>query len=219
MVLLSLGLTPTVLWAQTVRTNLTPADVEKIVRNRGVSPIPSLALPVKINRVKELLGNQVPPHKLQNPNLSAPIPLTVQNSPVSDRAFLVFDFPESISAHENTALFSPYEHARLKIFFNAPTPGWYVFDYTIDTYSEIPFRFCQFALEPQLQQRIVKTGKAQHAIFVTQIAEPGWKVIFLNHSQGLWLFRRVEISQINYSNPHGIGNSGRRGAAPVWGSS
>ncbi len=199
LILVSLGLTPTILWAQTPRTNLTPADVEKIVRNRGGSPIPSLALPVKINRVKELLGNQVPPQKLHNLTLSAPIPLTVQNSLVSDRAFLVFDFPESISAHENTALFSPYEHARLKIFFNAPTPGWYVFDYTIDAYGEIPFRFFPFAADAQLQKQTVKTGKGQHAIFATQIVEPGWKVIFLNHSQGLWQFHRVEISQIKYN--------------------
>lgn len=191
---MGLLLMPMLVWAQGQRVNITPADIDKTVRSRGVSPIPPLALPLKINQVKELLGNRVPPQTLQNLNLSAPISLTVRESTLSDRAFLVFDFPESISAHENTALFSPDERARLKVFFNAPAPGWYVFDYTLDVYSDLNLKFMKFADDQQ--ERLVKYGKGQHQIFVTQITKPGWQLIFLQPVKGVWTFHRVEISQV-----------------------
>lgn len=194
-VLASLTLPMSWLMAQQVPFQLRPIDVERAVRRQNQTPFVPLAMPVKLNLVRELLKPKVPPQTLQSLDLSSPISLTVANSVIPDKAFLGFFLPEYVAPYENSATLAG-NAAQLQVFLNALSPGWYVFDFYIDAYQEMNLKFIKFAADGDAQERLVKPGKGQHQLFASQVTKPGWYVFQLSQDKGVWNFYRVEISQV-----------------------
>ena len=173
-------------------------DIQKIVRNRNLGKIVILPPNEKLLKVKEQLKGKVEPQKLNSLTLVSPINLTVKDSAIDDKAFLVFDFAETVSSYENYASFSPNSNEpKAKIFFNAPAAGWYAFDFYLDATSNdgtVPLKFIRFFSD--IQERSVNNGLNQHQIFVTEFKTAGWALVALSHSKGIWKFKNVEISQL-----------------------
>lgn len=192
------------LFAQTnkiLTTKIQPIDVQKIVAQRNLIRIVALAEAEKIKKIKELMKDKVEPAKLNSLTLFSPVSLNVQNSVVNDKAFLVFDSPETLSAYENKALFSPSSQTapKLKVFFNATSTGFYVFDFYVkkDPSGNSKIQSLRFVeVFSNITNRNLDSPEFQHQLFVAQVKNTGWNMVWLESEDAIWYFHNVEVSQI-----------------------
>lgn len=192
------------LFAQTnkiLTTKIQPIDVQKIVAQRNLIRIVALAEAEKMKKVKELMKDKVEPAKLNSLSFFSPVSLNVQNSVVNDKAFLVFDSPETLSAYENKALFSPSSQTapKLKVVFNAPSTGFYVFDFYVKkgpsgNSKTQTLRFVE--VFSNMTTRNLDSPEYQHQLFVAQVKNTGWNMVWLESEDAIWSFIGVEVSQV-----------------------
>jgi hypothetical protein len=182
-------------------TKIQPVDVQKIVAQKNMARVVAMANEEKLKKVKELLKDKVEPAKLNSLSFFSPVNLTVKDSIVSDKAFLIFDSPETISAYENRAVFSPSDKTapKLKIAFNAPSAGFYVFDFYIKKGASgnsktQTLRFVEFF--SNITNRNLDNPEYQHQLFVMQVKNTGWNMAYLESEDAVWYFLGVEISQV-----------------------
>jgi hypothetical protein len=176
-------------------------DVQKVVATKNIARVAALSNADKLNKTKELLKNKVEPAKLNTLELFAPVSLTVRNSFIEEKAFLVFDSPETISAYENSAVFYPTDSltSKLKVIFNAPGPGFYVFDFAIrkgpsGNTTAPSLRFIDFGFN--VTERKLDAPQDQRQLFALQVGKAGWNGVFLDSQNIGWRFLGVEISQV-----------------------
>lgn len=179
-----------------------PIDVQKIVAAKNLRRVLTMPDSEKLKKVKELLQTKVEPTKLNSLKLDSPISLNVRNSFVDEKAFLAFDSPSTISAYENSADFSSSGDTfqpKLRIFFNAPTNGFYVFDFAIEkdpggNPKNQSMRFVSTIWGAVSQP--LEVSKQQHQIFILPVNEAGWKVVWLDSENTGWKFLALEIAKV-----------------------
>jgi hypothetical protein len=178
-----------------------PTDVQKIVAEKNITRVAALANAEKLKRVKELMKGKVEPSKVTSLTLFSPLNLSVKDSTIEEKAFLIFDFPETISAYQNKAVFSPADKVqpKLKIGFKAPATGFYAFDFYLQkgptgNSSSQTVKFVD--LFSGITTRNLDAPQYQHQIFVTQVKNAGWNMVWLESDNAIWTFLGVEISQV-----------------------
>jgi len=178
-----------------------PIDVQKIVAAKNLRRPAAMPDAEKLKKVREQLQSKVEPAKLNSLKLDSPISLNVRNSFIDEKAFLAFDSPSTISAYDNSADFNPADGtspSKLRIFFNAPTSGFYVFDFAIEKDVGVgknqTMRFVDTLLGPYVHP--LEAAQQQHQIFILPVNGAGWKWVWLDSQTSGWKFLSVEISKV-----------------------
>lgn len=181
-----------------VKLPTTQAEIQKMATQKPVNRTIVLPNAEKIKIIQASLNGKVDAAKTKNYSLSLPLALDVRNSFVEGKAKLIYNLAAQVSAADNKVDFDSLAYGfepYLKIFYNAPAPGFYVFDFTIenqassDTSANIIFQ--HFLVDSQT--KALDKGM-QHQIFVNEFKEAGWQMMVLQ-SKTSWNFYGVEVSQ------------------------
>ncbi len=181
--------------AQVTRVPAKQGDIQKMVAIRPLSRSVVLPDAEKIKLIKTALKGKVSESKTYS--LTLPIKLDTRNSYIDGKANMHFDWAAEVSSADNFTDFDKDGKVdpRIRVFYNAPTPGYYVFDFTIEnkySASGTPILFQNLFVDSQ--SKPMEQG-VQHQLFITDIKNAGWNLIMLESKTGIWKFYSLEISQ------------------------
>ncbi len=181
--------------AQDLKLPASPAEIQRMAARRPLPRVVTLPQAEKIRQVQLALKGKIQPSPTNS--LASPLTLDPRNSYVENRAKLYFEWA-SVYTDDNEVVFDQDGKAqpRLRLFYNVTTPGYYVFDFTIENTTP-DTRNPDLLFQNVFIDNQTKTpGKGtQHQIFVTDMKSPGWYVIVLSSPQGFWKFYSLEVSQ------------------------
>lgn len=183
---------------QIIKMPTSQGEIQKMATQKPVNRTIVLPAADKLKQIQAALAGKVEPSKIKNYSLDLPLKLDVRNSFVEGKAKLGFDLAAEVSSAENVVNFDSLAYGfepRIRMFYNAPAPGFYVFDFTVENRADFDksasIIFQYFLVDSQTKS----LGKGvQHQIFVTEFKDVGWHIILLE-SKTSWNFYALEISQ------------------------
>jgi len=170
-------------------------DTKRITAPRAVTAPPSLSTTQKISVVKAALKGKVPETKTMN--FVSPIKLDTQHQ-FSGKTQMLFDWPSEVAGVYNYTYFDQAKSVepRIRLFLDAPTPGFYLFDFAVDNESAgYPAQMTFINLFGSDKQERPMSNGPQHQLFVTNVPKAGENLIVFS-STGSWRFHSLEISKL-----------------------
>ncbi|MFM9902987.1 MAG: hypothetical protein ACKVQJ_00280 [Pyrinomonadaceae bacterium] len=185
--------------AQVTKIPAKQIDIQKMVMARPVTRVNVMPDTEKLKMVQTALKNKGVA-LTKTSSLTVPIKLDVRTPFIDGKARMYFDWASEVSASENVVDFDQISKVepRIRLFYNAPTPGYYVFDFAVGNpyWSTNPqLQFSNLFVDVQAPKLLDKGDGVQHQIFITNVKTPGWNLILLDSKSGYWEFYSVEISQ------------------------
>lgn len=180
--------------AQDSKLPKSATDLPRFGTIRPVTRVPSLPDAEKIKLIQAAMKGKAPATKTYS--LTFPTKLDIRNSYIDGKARLYFDFASEVTAADDYAYFDKVSNLTpgLRLFYNAPSPGYYIFDFAVENKNPSSIADMTFTnLFVDSQAKLL--DDSPHQLFITNIKNAGWNAISLTSKTAIWKFYSVEISQ------------------------